>query len=315
MSLNSGILGSVSLVQESTLGGSTTGSIYAIRGFREWEYDLESPQRVIRTNVWRLSGPQANVARYFSGRMDMILAPSPVLELILRSIMTTKSYVAAGTSTLVVRAERGELPAVAGLKFLAAFENGPWLTFNGVVIEGFRMQFRARELPRISIDWRALSLTEVAVDPSWSIVSPDYAPIAPTGVVVELDTVALNQITEVGFELTAPIEPVSTRNGIATGFRRGTPWQCTGSLSELFDSSPNIPELIRSNTEAHLNVTCTAVDPTYSLEIDLPRVMFEVGAPDPVNKEDARGAYTYRPIHESALDTADEPLLTTVGPI
>jgi hypothetical protein len=317
MPLNDGILGTVALAEESALGGSTTGSTYSIRGFREFDFSVQHPHRITKTNVWRLADEQSSPVQLYRGRFDVIASPDVVFNLVARTLLTQKSVVTSSPlETRVFRPFRYESPDAAGFKIFAAYENGPWLTFSGCQIEGFRIQMRAKELARCSVEWRALSLASVASDPSWTILDDTFRSHSPIDAVLKVDATDHSQATEFGFEIKSPLTPASVdRDGNVTAFQRTGSWQITGMIADYKGDTSDLDARARAGTATDLNAKIVTSTPTNFIEIDLPKVIIETGQSTPRNAEFPRGSFTYRVVNASILNPSSEPLLTIARPI
>lgn len=310
--MSAAILAFIAVQAEATFAGNGTGTIHELAGLTEFEQQFESLARTTRISVWRQEASQQSAGASYRGRLDIEVAVSPALNLLLQTILALKSSgsVAGGTEYVyrMARVEELELPSV---KLLVAFEDGPWLTFSGVMITMLRFTVRALQVVRLSVDWVAASKVETDVNPGWTIVRTECETLVGFRAVAEIDETAVETLIELGLTIEVPLELRNlTTVGVAGMFAKNGPATVGGNLVDYLGGS-DLPAKVRSGVEFDLG--CVLSDGTIDrLAMELPRTVAQSGQPAIKGDSDVTTPVPYKVLLDAAADPNDEPLLTLV---
>lgn len=205
------------------------------------------------------------------------------------------------------------LQAVKSLKIGLEYNpGGRYFVFSGVVIDSMRIDIRrAQSSPKVTIQFKAASLTEV-FSPNvlgTPVVVVDKNPTNHLQCSATLDSAPIQLFTEANFTFSNPKTPVAfDKNGNASRFSQEQGFTIKGEIAEYYNPSSVLADYFKDQADHSLFLKL--LDPAETqrrIEITLPRVNFESGSPDGI----AAGDLTYRGsfigLQDSALNTSSEP--------
>jgi len=268
--------------------------------FNSMEIDTDQKRTTTKVNAWRTPTTRAIGVQNYAGTFEMeydprLLQTVPLVRCLLELV---NAVVGNGNFHWTFRAPHAQVPKTGQLLF--AFDGGPWALYRGVVIERMRWTFRAGQVAKITVGWKAASRTELGADPVWSPTAQDYARsvAAPPNISVSFNFIAASQIQEASFEWTDPKTfGVHGPDGVATRWARSGNMSLTGTIIQYWDTTTvDLAALMRSADPFHLTISANVSDGGIwdGVTLDAFQVYVEAGEPVPVGKQDVMMNASFR---------------------
>jgi hypothetical protein len=312
MSVINGNQGNLYVQAESSLGGSGTGTIYRLPvvGFEEGP---SFTARETRIGFIRQAVSQSIGGQWHGGRIELEAASTHALRLLVRTLFARHSF------QVVTATEHGfGFPNVGdvnlqSVKLFAHYDGGPFLQFDGVILQSFRLTVRSKEIARVSMQWLGQAVTEAGSDPGLTTTQELPAVSASDSGLIQIDDVTHDQVIEATVEFRNNASAGAFNDsGAPSKWTRG-PFDITGSIVEYFDKTKNLPQLVRSLTEAKVSISAVSQSSSDEyLKAQLPRVVFESGSPSPVDSQDVAATVGFRAMENSVLGSDRNELLFSI---
>jgi hypothetical protein len=312
MSVINGNMGSLFIQAESSLGGAGTGTIYRLPAVG-FDQKPTFTARSTRIGFIRQAVSQSIGGQWHGGRIELEAASTQALRLLVRTIFSRHSL------QVVTATEYGYgLPMVGAenlqsVKLFAHYDGGPFLQFDGVILQSFRLTVRSREIARVSMQWLGQVLTESPSDPGLTTTQeiPDVA--AGDSGRIQIDDVTHDQTIEATVEFrNNATAGAFNDSGAPSKWSRG-PFDVTGSVVEYFDKAKNLPQLVRNLTEAKVEISSVSqASADEYLTVRLPRVVFEAGSTSPLDVQDVAETASFRAMENSTVGVNRNELLFSI---
>ena len=312
MSVINGNQGDLYIQAESSLGGSGTGTIYRLPAVA-FDQAPTFTSRETRIGFIRQAVSQSIGGQWHGGRIELEAASTQALRLLVRTLFGLHSL------QVVTATEYGYgLPMVGSenlqsVKLFAHYAGGPFLQFDGVILRSFRLTVRSKEIARISLQWLGQAVTQAGSDPGLTTTAEIPNVGASDSGLIQIDDVDHDQIIEATVEFRNNATPGDfTDAGAPAKWSRG-PYDVTGSLVEFYDKAHDVPALVRSLTEAKVEISSVSqASADEYLKVQLPRVVFESGAPTPLDPQDVASTAGFRALENSTLGANRNELLFSI---